>query len=115
MTQYARGRAKEWDVCKRLRALGWLAQRSAGSHGLWDVVAMHRSQPVKMIQVKYTARPAGVPHDANTLEFAKWALSMDVPVDCEIWVYRKGTAAPEVWVPQATLSGPEWLKNRVHG
>ena len=97
MTQYERGRRKEWDVCKRLRAMGWRAQRSAGSHGLWDVVAVRADRPVRLIQVKYSAD--GRWSDANSVELSNLALRHSVPCDYEVWVYCKGVAEPTIWAP----------------
>ncbi len=95
MTNYARGRRKEWDVVKRLRAQGWRAQRSAGSKGLWDVVAVKSHQPVRLIQVKYSKGMGGGWMDDNW--FALTRLAFSVPTDVEAWVYRYGTAEPELY------------------
>jgi predicted RNA binding protein YcfA (HicA-like mRNA interferase family) len=40
MTNYTRGRAKEYRVAKRLRAQGWTVLRTAGSHGPFDLIAI---------------------------------------------------------------------------
>jgi Archaeal holliday junction resolvase (hjc) len=111
MTRYESGRRKEWDAVKRLRARGFEAQRSAGSHGLWDVVAVKPHQGVKLLQIKYTAATY-FPHDANTERFAVLALQQDVPVDCEVWVYRRGVAEPEIWVPVFEQGGHTWERYR---
>ena len=94
MTQYARGRRKEWDVVKRLRADGWAAQRSAGSHGLWDVCAKKRGRCARFVQVKYTAD--GRWEDKNTDALLALAADDD-PDDLEVWVYRKGIKDPVVY------------------
>ena len=99
MTQYTRGRRKEYDVTRRLRAKGWTAQRTAGSHGLFDVTAIKPGQPVKLIQVKYTKRAALAWQDSNWATLSAWARTQSIPVDVEAWVYRYGVAEPQVWVP----------------
>ena len=96
---YARGRRKEYDVLRRLRAAGWHAQRTAGSHGLFDVVAIKGGQPVKLVQVKYTKRPGLAWADANWHSLAAFGRDSSIPADVEAWVYRFGVAAPQVWVP----------------
>lgn len=37
--QYVRGRTAEYKTIAWLKKQGYVAQRSAGSHGLWDVLA----------------------------------------------------------------------------
>jgi hypothetical protein len=37
---YDRGRAKEYRVAKKLRGEGWTVLRMAGSHGVFDLVAL---------------------------------------------------------------------------
>lgn len=107
MTQYARGRRKEYEVVKRFRAHGWLAQRSAGSHGLWDVVAVKAGTLPVFVQVKYTARwELRTPkrhtwEDANSDALLKlgdetWS---DTVLDVEVWVYERGNAEPHIFCP----------------
>jgi Holliday junction resolvase len=110
MTQYARGRRKEWDVCKRLRDRGWLATRSAGSHGLWDVVAVRRGRPPVFVQVKYTARKSAW-QDGNARELLGVAVEWETAADFEVWVYTKGRAAPEVFTPEWTYGRWYWEIN----
>jgi hypothetical protein len=40
VTQYQRGTALEYSVIKAYRLNGWFVQRSSGSHGPVDVIAM---------------------------------------------------------------------------
>lgn len=51
MTRYSSGRAFEWRVLHALEDAGWIPMRSAGSHGIADLVAFcdHR---VAVIQCK---------------------------------------------------------------
>ena len=53
MTRYQSGVRYERETLKYLRALGYLATRTAGSHGVADIWAMNHSH-VRLIQVKYT-------------------------------------------------------------
>ncbi len=106
MTRYASGRRKEWETVKLLRAAGWLAQRSAGSRGLWDVTAAKRGQRARLIQCKYTTAlvPAGTHPAAGVVDKNARALlelqgDDETPVDAELWVYHRGTAAPVVYYP----------------
>ena len=112
MTQYARGRRKEWDVVRSYRARKWYAQRSAGSRGLWDVVAVKPGHPVRLIQVKYTANPWRASgsgwQDANTDALLALA-RRDDPFDVEVRVYHKGLKGPSVWtVTECGLGRVGW-------
>lgn len=54
---YLRGRRLEWQVKKDLEAEGWIALRTAGSHGHWDVIAFKdtgHSILTRLIQCKVT-------------------------------------------------------------
>lgn len=71
--QYRRGRQKEWDVIKELEAKGYIAVRSAGSHGYWDVCAI-KDNIDYFIQVKreknrgQAIRPGDYLKDINQLK-----------------------------------------------
>jgi Holliday junction resolvase len=93
MTPYKRGRAKEWAVCKELRARGWQAVRSAGSHGLWDVSCLTPLGNAVYIQVWYT-KTAGYAKDENAEKFRKLKVKRNVAK--EMWIYRYGTKLPEI-------------------
>ena len=90
MTHYTTGRRIEYRVVEILRSLGYLVIRSAGSHGLVDVVGL-RKDGVVLVQCKRggkmglrdrlefwreatavgaTALIAGYPNSAKKLEFA---------------------------------------------
>lgn len=100
MTQYARGRRKEYDVVKRLRAAGWLAQRSAGSHGLWDVVAVKAGALPLFVQVKY-GRFKHAWEDKNSAALLRLGdeTVTDTPLDVEVWAYAYGIADPVIYSP----------------
>ena len=57
---YLRGRAHEYQVKKELEKDGWLVIRAAGSHGLFDLVAIkqpsnyisHKNGQILLIQCK---------------------------------------------------------------
>lgn len=89
-SQYHRGRRKEYAVCKQLRSDGYLAQRTAGSHGLFDVMAVSPTT-IKLIQVKYIDSRSSW-RDANTIKLQK--LPVPPGTTKEVWVYRKGTKDP---------------------
>ena len=91
MTQYARGRRKEWEVCKRLRAEGYTVVRSAGSRGLWDVMAIGQGA-IRLIQVKYAKKKGW--WDANCQTFLE--LAVPEAVTKEVWLFTKGNSTPFV-------------------
>ena len=56
MSHYARGAARERQLKERLESQGWIVQRSAGSKGCADLVAMRDGQ-IQFIEVKTTVTP----------------------------------------------------------
>jgi len=101
VTQYARGRRKEWAVVKRLRASGWLAQRSAGSHGLWDVAAVKAGSLPLFVQVKYAKRGERAWQDKNSdalLALGDETMT-DTPLDVEVWAFAYGEKDPVIFTP----------------
>lgn len=93
MTNYARGRSKEYAACKALRDDGYCAQRTAGSHGVFDITAVSATT-IKLVQVKYT--DSGYWQDGN-VELLK-QLPVPPSTNKEIWVYRKGISQPTIHV-----------------
>jgi hypothetical protein len=51
---YQAGRRAEYECMKRWRAKDYIAVRSAGSHGPWDVCAVRWDRPTELIQCKVT-------------------------------------------------------------
>jgi len=82
----AKGTSKEYKAIRLLRNEGYYTVRSAGSHGLWDIVAYNHTK-VRFIQVK----SAGVKPSAAE---RRALLHASVPRNCskEIWtdIPRKG-------------------------
>ena len=94
MSNYDRGRETEYKICDALREAGYIAQRSAGSHSPWDVVALGPTG-VRLIQAKRTKK------DTFTYEQELDQLRQlpDIPnVSLELWVWRdhKGFVKREV-------------------
>lgn len=52
MTRYSAGAAFEREVKRWLEDRGWLVIRSAGSHGIADLVALQRGRRTRLIQCK---------------------------------------------------------------
>ena len=90
--QYIRGRTKEWAVRDSFRDRGYKAERTAGSHGLFDVMAVNEDWVV-LIQVKWSKTGKGW-KDANFKEFMQ--LKVNRMTRKEVWVYTKGTALPAI-------------------
>jgi Holliday junction resolvase len=51
-TNYERGAKRERDLLVKLRAEGWYAERTAGSHGEADLIALKAGTVPLLIQVK---------------------------------------------------------------
>ena len=54
MTLYVKGRRKEYAICADLKGMGYdIVQRTAGSHGAFDIVAIHKdTRKIKFVQSK---------------------------------------------------------------
>ena len=54
MTNYTRGRSKEYRTCNALRKQGFdIVQRTAGSHSPFDIIAIRFSDmKIKLVQCK---------------------------------------------------------------
>lgn len=91
ITPYERGRRMEQQAVEDLRKLGYEAQRTAGSHGPFDVVAWSAGF-VWLIQVKRVDNSAGI---APAISEARTAWEdhqkPDIPwVVCKVWVRYEG-------------------------
>jgi predicted RNA binding protein YcfA (HicA-like mRNA interferase family) len=87
-TNYEKGRAAEYKAIRQLRDDGYAVLRTAGSHGMYDVVAWNRHE-VLFIQIKRDCKPTR--GELAALEAAH------VPAGCskELWTYTTGVGAPE--------------------
>lgn len=83
MTNYSRGRSKEYETMKSLRNEGWVCSRSAMSHGPVDVFAA-KDGVVRLIQVKSGSSRM----KKGELEILKnWGDAFDATA--EIWYYKR--------------------------
>ena len=87
-TNYEKGRAAEYKAMHQLRADGYAVLRTAGSHGMYDVIAWN-PDTVRFIQIKRDCKPTK--GELAALEAAH------VPDGCtkELWTYTTGTGLPE--------------------
>lgn len=97
---YKRGAAREYKVIDYLREAGYVAYRSAGSHGHADIVALHYGTPPMLIQVKADAHNAFAHFGPDD----RWDLLQEA---------RKVGATPVLiwWPPHGKMSvriGPLW-------
>jgi|SRR5690606_1485865 len=92
MSNYKRGRAKEYETIRLLEPLGFTCTRSASSQGLWDVVAV-RADETRLIQTKYTK-------DAHFSEDDNCQLLRELPVHPsvrkELWIFQYGKGLVEI-------------------
>ncbi len=89
MNAKAKGTRLERKTAELLEALGYDVTRAAGSHGLWDLIATHRTH-VRYIQVKANRKPGTVEREAM--------LMFECPATAsrEIWVWRDRARLPSV-------------------
>jgi Holliday junction resolvase len=83
-TPYTRGRSREYQALRILRAEGWFCSRSAASHGPVDIFA-GRGGRVLMVQVK---SGQGRTTEAERRTLKQWGEAFQAKV--EIWKFRKG-------------------------
>jgi Holliday junction resolvase len=83
MTNYTRGRSREYQTMHLLRDDGWMVSRSAMSHGPVDVFAA-KNGIVKLIQVK-SGSSRMKKGDLEIL--GAWATAFNAKA--EVWYYKK--------------------------
>ena len=83
-TPYTRGRSREYQVLRKLRAEGWCCSRSAASHGPVDIFAGKGGQ-ILMIQVK-SGKGRASRTEKEVLKVSGEAFQSRV----EIWRFKKG-------------------------
>jgi len=87
---YRRGRAAEYRIMRTLEGAGYVASRSAGSHGLFDVIAWN-ALGVRFIQSKVGAgRVTALDREAMR-EMARPANST-----LEIWTFTPRVREPQI-------------------
>ncbi len=79
---YVKGRSREYNALYALRKEGWMASRSAASHGAVDVFAAKDGR-VLLVQVK-SGRARATKEEL--LELVRWGQSANG--DAEVWYYR---------------------------
>ena len=89
MSNYARGRAKEYAAIEILRALGFNARRSAGSHSPVDVTADRAGETI-YIQVKYNCGIA----PGELKAFKAYATAPGIKK--QVWLFKRGVKLPKV-------------------
>ncbi|HXY55985.1 MAG TPA: hypothetical protein VEH01_00085 [Nitrososphaerales archaeon] len=81
-SNYVKGRLREYSALYSLRKEGWLASRSAASHGAVDVFAA-KDGKVLLLQVK-SGRARATKEELQ--ELAKWGQQANG--DAEVWYFR---------------------------
>jgi len=79
---YVRGRSYEYGALSSLKKDGWMAARSAASHGAVDVFAAKEGK-VLLVQVK-SGRARATKEELD--ELVKWGKSANG--DAEVWYYK---------------------------
>jgi Holliday junction resolvase len=92
MSNYTRGRTKEYQVKKILEDRGLEVVRSASSKGLWDVTAAGLGYTY-LIQVKYT-KAKKYYEDANCKKLRELIVGRDTKK--ELWVFFYGNKTPDI-------------------
>ncbi len=87
MSNYSKGRKREYDVMDILKKAGYQCLRTAGSHGMWDVIAIGPSN-IRLIQVKLNRTPT--PAERRAIEEFRVAPRTTK----EVWMFRTGARKP---------------------
>jgi Holliday junction resolvase-like predicted endonuclease len=90
MTNYNRGRAKEYALMKQLKEDGYTVLRSAGSHGDFDVIAYKDKSELHMFQLKYTEGGKPTANELKRFEESPIPESTRAYLVC----YKKGQSSP---------------------
>lgn len=95
VTQYERGRAKEYRAMTLLKSDGWIVARSAASHSPVDLFAA-KGGKIMLVQVK---SGKGRMKKEEMKELVKWAEAFNA--DAEIWHFkgRGNTQRRRVFTP----------------
>jgi Holliday junction resolvase len=83
MTNYSRGRAREYKTMQLLRTRGYVCSRSAMSHGPVDIFAAKAGR-ILLIQVK-SGSSRVKKHELKLLK--KWAAAFDA--EAQVWSFKK--------------------------
>jgi len=90
VSHYTKGRRAEYRTQRVLETAGYIALRTAGSHGVVDVIGLGPLGHVRLISVKAgVARPSGVERealDALQRQSDRWTV--------EIWRWPDRATAP---------------------
>jgi Holliday junction resolvase len=82
VTQYERGRSKEYTVMTLLKSEGWVVARSAGSHSPVDIFAAKLGVTLLVQVKKGKARMKA----QEAKELVKWAEAFNA--NAEIWHFK---------------------------
>jgi Holliday junction resolvase len=99
-TNYVKGRSREYRAMYALRKEGWMASRSAASHGAVDVFAA-KDGKVLLIQVK-SGKARATKEELE--ELVKWGESSNG--DAEVWYYKGRGKVVKRRVHAAKRGGP---------
>jgi Holliday junction resolvase len=90
LSNYTRGRAKEYAFMKQLREDGYTALRTAGSHGDWDVIFYKNEGTLQLAQLKYTEDGKVTKNELKRFDEAP------LPKDSRAYLvtYKKGQSEP---------------------
>ncbi len=99
MTNYRRGAAAEYKCVAALEAAGYVAQRSAGSHGPWDVCAVG-ANGVRLVQVKRVKAGGSWRGDYDMAAEQMRGLPALPSVSREVWVWEDRAG----WIKQEVVA-----------
>lgn len=90
MSNYTRGRAKEYAFMKSMRDDGYTTLRTAGSRGDWDVLFYKDNSTLHMAQLKYTEDGKVTKNELTRFEEAP----LPEGAGAYLITYKKGQSSP---------------------
>jgi len=86
-TNYSKGRTREYYVMQDLEGAGYQCLRTAGSHGMWDVIAIG-PHDIRLIQVKLNCKPS--PAELQAIR----AFRVIPGILKQLWIFKSGQKKP---------------------
>lgn len=87
MKRYIKGRRKEYDRIKYLEAQGYYCIRSAGSKGLFDIVALNKNEII-LEQVKSVLKTRKFIKEINLLRNLYDKVPSNVTIRLAVWLQK---------------------------
>ena len=86
MSRYAKGRRIEYEIMYMMQKKGYYVIRSAGSHGMIDVVAIRKGE-VRLIQAK--TKKSSLSEDIRVRRWIDQYITKEAKISVEWWARKR--------------------------